>query len=229
MTARISPDHCPVSGPVPDLGHRNQALLGQSCQAPTQVLGLLQNFSGTEPMKSLFWSQLNYTRANKPITRRGWADGTAALLHEDPVLLATGGTDDDFRVVYSRLAENRLPLGGERLVVSRLLKDCPYSLFLFSDKSQTHWHFLNVKLAEDRASASCSAVSRLGLTSRCERHPRSSRNWTWNPSALIYSGFRRSSSSSGTIRLLMSSLSPKNSFRSITPFLEGGRADPRHP
>ena len=32
---RISPDHCPVPSPVPDLGHCNQALLGQSCQAPT--------------------------------------------------------------------------------------------------------------------------------------------------------------------------------------------------
>jgi MmeI, DNA-methyltransferase domain len=116
-----------------------------------QVLGLLQNFKGTEPLKELFWSRLNYDRANKPITRRGWADGTAALLHEDPVLLATGGTDDAFRIVYTRLAENRLPLGGERLVVSRLLKDCPYSLFLFSDKSQTHWHFLNVKMAEDES------------------------------------------------------------------------------
>ena len=115
------------------------------------VLGLLQNFRGTEPLKELFWSQLNYNRANKPITRRGWAEGTSALLHEDPLLLATGGGDNDFQVVYSRLAENRLALGGERLVVSRLLKNCPYSLFLFSDKSQTNWHFLNVKLAEDES------------------------------------------------------------------------------
>jgi hypothetical protein len=120
-------------------------------QVQGQVLALLQQFNGTEPLKELFWSRLNYDRANKPITRRGWADSTAALLHEDPILLATGGTDDAFRIVYSRLAENRLPLGGERLVVSRLLKDCPYSLFLFSDKSQTNWHFLNVKLAEDES------------------------------------------------------------------------------
>ena len=113
------------------------------------VLGTLESFSGSEPMKKLFWSTLNYNRANKPITRRGWADGTAALLHEDPLLLATGGSGDDFQIVYSRLAENRLLLGGERPVVSRLLKDHPYSLFLFSDKSQTNWHFVNVRLAED--------------------------------------------------------------------------------
>jgi hypothetical protein len=113
------------------------------------VLGILENFGGPEPMKKLFWSTLNYNRANKPITRRGWTDGTAALLHEDPLLLATGGSGDDFQIIYSRLAENRLLLGGERPVVSRLLKDHPYSLFLFSDRNQTNWHFVNVRLAED--------------------------------------------------------------------------------
>lgn len=114
------------------------------------VLSLLQDFSGIEPLKKLFWTTLNYNRANKSLTRRGWADGTAALLHEDPLLLASGGRDDDFSVVYSRLSENRLLLGGERPVVSRLLKDHPYSLFIFSDKSQTNWHFVNVKMAEDQ-------------------------------------------------------------------------------
>jgi len=113
-----------------------------------EVLDILKNFSGTEAMKELFWSTLNYNRASKQITRRGWTDSTASLLHEDPLLLATGGDGEAFRVVYARLAENRLFVGGERPVVSRLLKDNPYSLFLFSDRTQTNWHFVNVRLAE---------------------------------------------------------------------------------
>jgi hypothetical protein len=32
----------------------------------------------------------------------------------------------------------------------RLLKDHPYSLFVFSDRTQTHWHFLNVQMVDDQ-------------------------------------------------------------------------------
>jgi hypothetical protein len=56
-----------------------------------------------------------------------------------------GGTDNDFHVIYARLASNQLLLGQERPVVSRLLRDHPYALFVFSNATQNHWHFLNVK------------------------------------------------------------------------------------
>jgi hypothetical protein len=114
-----------------------------------QVLGLLQNFSGMEPLKELFWSRLNYNRANKPITRRGWPESAAGILADDPTLLAAGGPQDDFSVLYSRLAKNRLSLADERIITSRLLRDNPYALFVFSDCTQTNWHFLNVRYGVD--------------------------------------------------------------------------------
>jgi hypothetical protein len=117
-----------------------------------QVLGLLQRFSGTDPLKELFWSRLNYERMNQRIARRGWPESAASVLVDDPTLLAAGGKDDDFEVLYSRLAKDRLSLADERIVTSRLLKDHPYGLFVFSDKAQTDWHFLNVKYAEDTPS-----------------------------------------------------------------------------
>ena len=113
------------------------------------ILNLLQNFHGSEPMKELFWRHLNYDRVNKPTTRRGWPGPAADILADDPTLLAAGGQGGDFRVLYSRLAKDRLSFTDERTVTSRLLKDHPYVLFLFSDRTQTHWHFLNVKMAED--------------------------------------------------------------------------------
>ena len=113
------------------------------------VLTLLQNFRGVEPMKELFWSHLNYERVNKPTTRRGWPVSAAEVLADDPTLLAAGGQGGDFRVLYSRLAKDRLSLADERIVTSRLLKDHPYGLFIFSDRTQTNWHFLNVKMAEE--------------------------------------------------------------------------------
>jgi hypothetical protein len=117
-------------------------------ESQAKVLDLLQDFNGTEPLKELFWSTLNYDRVNQPTTRRKWPEPAAAVLADDPRLLAAGGAHGEFQVLYSRLAKDRLSLVDERIVTSRLLKDHPYSLFVFSDRSQTNWHFLNVKMAE---------------------------------------------------------------------------------
>jgi hypothetical protein len=35
------------------------------------ILTLLQQFKGLEPLKKLFWSELNYDRVNQPLSRRG--------------------------------------------------------------------------------------------------------------------------------------------------------------
>jgi len=110
-----------------------------------QVLDLLKGLRGIEPLKQLFWSELNYQRVNEPLSRRGWTDSAAQALAEDPVLFAGGGENNDFHVIYGRLASDRLLLGAERPVVSRLLREHPYALFVFSNKTQDRWHFLNVK------------------------------------------------------------------------------------
>ena len=41
-------------------------------------------------------------------------------------------------------------LADERIVTSHLLKDHPHGLFVFSDRTQTNWHFLNVPMAEEK-------------------------------------------------------------------------------
>jgi hypothetical protein len=51
---------------------------------------------------------------------------------EDPLLLAAGGTDGDFQVIYPRLNSEQLAIALERFVVDRLLPDRPYALFVFS-------------------------------------------------------------------------------------------------
>ncbi len=113
------------------------------------VLNLLKNLRGLEPLKQLFWSELNYQRINQPLSRREWTDTTARVLIEDPILFAGGGEKNDFRVIYARLASDRLLLGQERPVASRLLRDHPYALFVFSNSSQDRWHFVNVKYETD--------------------------------------------------------------------------------
>lgn len=97
----------------------------------------------------LFWSDLNYNRVNQRLARRDWTASTAQALADDPVLFAAGGEDEAFHVIYARLASDRLLLGQERPVVSRLLRDHPYAVFVFSTEARDRWHFVNVQYDDD--------------------------------------------------------------------------------
>ncbi len=114
------------------------------------VLDLLSDFSGMEPLKKLL-SELNYGRISDMLSMRGWGQAAKDALAEPPLLLAGGGEDNEFHVIYNRLASDRLRLGDERPVVNHLLRDHPYALFVFSTEAQDRWHFLNVKY-DDEAS-----------------------------------------------------------------------------
>jgi len=106
---------------------------------------LLRGLDGLDPLKRLFWTELNYERISQPIPRRQWTENQRALLAEDPVLFAGAGDDQGFQVIYSKLVSDRLLLTPERTVVSRLQAEHPYALFVFSNRSQDRWHFVNVK------------------------------------------------------------------------------------
>jgi hypothetical protein len=111
------------------------------------VQNLLQGMQGIEPLKKLFWTELNYDRVNISLPRKGWGEHASAALVQDPALFATGG--GDFHVIYARLNSDKLLMGMERPVVSRMLQDHPYALFVFSNAKQDHWHLLNVKYDDD--------------------------------------------------------------------------------
>jgi hypothetical protein len=83
-----------------------------------RVLDLLKQLNGLEPLKELFWTELNYDRLNEPLSRRGWTEGTANVLADDPVLFAGGGQDNAFHIIYSRLASDQLLSGSERPIVT---------------------------------------------------------------------------------------------------------------
>jgi hypothetical protein len=116
-------------------------------QDKKDVQEILRNLRGIDPLKELFCVSLNYDRVNKPILRRSWSDAANNALAEDPLILASAGEEGQFHVIYNRLASNMLRLGDERPVVTQLLRDHPYALFVFSNSSQDRWHFINVKVA----------------------------------------------------------------------------------
>ena len=115
----------------------------------TRILDILQNFHGIEPLKQLFWGELNYDRHDDPISRVDWNEADRSYTADDPVVFATGGGDSGFHLIYSRLDSDRLLLTAERPIISRLLKDYPYALFMFSNSEQTDWHFVNAKFDEE--------------------------------------------------------------------------------
>lgn len=119
-----------------------------SRQAEKEVLDLLQNLRDTDTLKRLVWQQLSYDQVNRRLSRQGWAKAASEPLAEDPLLLASGGEGGAFHIIYSRLASDRLLIGSERPVVETLLRDHPYSLFVFSDAQQMRWHFVNVKTVD---------------------------------------------------------------------------------
>nr|WP_200892365.1 hypothetical protein [Aliterella atlantica] len=105
----------------------------------------LQNLKNLDGLKKLFWSQLNYDRVNKALSRRALPVKVDNELEEDPLLLASGGVNKDFYIIYTRLKSEQLSREQERNIVDYLLQKHPYSLFVFSNKAQSQWHFLNVK------------------------------------------------------------------------------------
>ena len=101
-----------------------------------QVLNILEKLSGLDSLKELFWGQLNYERVNQPISRRGWNDSATKALADDPLVFAGGGEGENFKIIVARLNSDHVPLGPQRPVIARLLRDFPYALFVFSNEDQ---------------------------------------------------------------------------------------------
>ena len=111
-----------------------------------QIMDLLEHLP-TEKMdalKELFWTQLNYKRQDIHVPTRDWSDDLLVLYDSPPIVFASAGYADDFRVTYTRLAGD-LRLTAERQLISKMIKTTNFGLFIFSNKEQTHWHFVNVR------------------------------------------------------------------------------------
>jgi hypothetical protein len=111
-------------------------------QEKKTVLELLESFKGTGPLRELL-AQLNYDPLNEPVSRKDWPAAAQTALAQDPRLY--GQAAGEFYVIYAQLRADKLKLTDERLVIPQLLQQYPYALFVFSDKSQTNFHFVNVK------------------------------------------------------------------------------------
>lgn len=74
-------------------------------------------------------------------------------LAKEPEIIARAG---EFEIIYAPLKDWQRAIGAERLVISQLLNDHPFALWIFSDESATKWHWVNVKRGAGKGAAAMS-------------------------------------------------------------------------
>lgn len=67
------------------------------------VSKLLDDLDSTASLRRLFERVLGYTREDYSVSRADWNPQTAGYAAEDPMLVATGGRNEQFHVLYTRL------------------------------------------------------------------------------------------------------------------------------
>ncbi len=112
------------------------------------IKDILKNLTGVDQLKKLFCS-LGYKIIDEQsdlIPFRDWPTTVQNYLADSPLFVAKGGSDptQPFKIIYIRLNSDGLPAEFERSVISQIQHNCLYGLFVFSNKAQTRWHFINV-------------------------------------------------------------------------------------
>ena len=120
----------------------------QSPENAQTIHSLLKDFRGIEPLRQLFWIELNYERDNTSILNL--PEGAANLVAGDPLCFATGGKNKDFPIIHVKLKTEKLRKTDERQIITHLQTRYPDALYVFSNSDQDHWHFINVKFLREK-------------------------------------------------------------------------------
>ena len=97
-----------------------------------------------EALKKLFWEELNYDPENSSLNTNNWPDPIPQLLIKPPLLFASAGEGRAFHIIVNHLQNEKMSIAAERQIVNQLLNEHPYALYIFSNSTQDHWHFVNV-------------------------------------------------------------------------------------
>jgi hypothetical protein len=74
------------------------------------IFDLLDDWHGLVSLKTLFWTELNYEKADAPISVQDWPDAARDPLADSPTIFAQAGEGGAFKVLYARLTGDRLRL-----------------------------------------------------------------------------------------------------------------------
>ena len=120
-----------------------------------EVLDLLEHLRNEQAapkdrratLRRLMVERLGYELRQTPLPTNALPNGLA----DPPILLAD--SERGFAVIHTRLSKSATRRSIERKVVEAVLPRHPYALFIFSDRRDIAWTFLNVKVARDSDSA----------------------------------------------------------------------------
>jgi pantothenate kinase len=116
-----------------------------------QIKASLNSLTSTQALKELFYNHLKYDRVDTTISARTLPESVRANLKGSKmVLLAQGGAQNKFDVIYTQLNSQQIRKQEQRGIIDALLMIHPYSLFVFSNRDQDDWHFINAKY-DDKA------------------------------------------------------------------------------
>ncbi len=111
----------------------------------SEVFSRLRSLSSAADAATLFSSVLNYDYTGKTLSRDRFSSSLNGQINKVEIIATHG----EFKIVHCDVS--RLLLGIERPVIGNLLRDYPYSLFVFSDTAKQSWHFINVKYDEEES------------------------------------------------------------------------------
>ena len=101
----------------------------------------------SESLVSLFCDsdKLGYDYKREEIPFWNWAIGQKEKIDSIEVL----AMHKDFRVIWTKLKSDYLKRSDERAVINKINSEYPYNLTVFSNKNETLWDFVNVKLVRE--------------------------------------------------------------------------------
>jgi len=94
------------------------------------------------------FSKLNYDPSNENISTKKWKRDIAHFIVDNNIRILA--RHDKFLVYFCKLTN--LLLKNERPIINELLKEHPYSLFIFADENMNNWQWVNAKYDENKQS-----------------------------------------------------------------------------
>src|SRR6266700_6939172 len=113
------------------------------------------------PLRALFTTELNYDYSDMRLNLPDEKSRALVYANEHPRIIATGG-NGEFKIIYIRLRK-ALSRVNERTLITKLLRNNLYALFIFSDAQQQQWHFVNVKYKENESDIKSRLLRRITI------------------------------------------------------------------
>lgn len=110
-----------------------------------EIVGLLKDFRGEEPLKKLFWSALGYDRTEASFPQRLMDENLASQFHEVRLFARYQG----LHVIYARMTSQHDGAAAMRALADHVKQVMPYALLVFSDAGQVAWNLVFHRAGRD--------------------------------------------------------------------------------